>query len=478
MKLLELLTGVLVRDFKIDMNTEISNITNDSRNVTEKTLFFAIKGYATDGHKYIKSAMEKGATAIICEEKPDFDAPFILVKDARGAMSKIASNFYGHPSRKMQVIGITGTNGKTTTTYLVKHILEHQGKKVGLIGTNQNMIGEEIINTERTTPESFEIQELMHKMQEKNCDSMVMEVSSHSLVLHRVNSIAFDVGAFTNLSQDHLDFHHTFDEYAQAKSLLFRKCKYGVINLDDDYADVMLQNATCKVTTFGIDNSNADLVAKNVELHSNGVEFDACYLNKVCKIKLGIPGKFSVYNALTAIGSCLSLGVSLEDITDALATAQGVRGRVEVVKTNTDYTVLIDYAHSPDGIVNVLSAVKGFAKGRVIAVFGCGGDRDKTKRPLMAKAAVKYADLCIVTSDNPRTEVPAEIIKDILVGMEDAPCPYDVIEERREAIVHALEIAQKDDIIVFMGKGHETYQEIHGVKYHLDEREEVLKYFA
>ena len=478
MKLVELLSGVLVKDISVDMNLEIKCITNDSREAKENSLFIAIKGYATDGNKYIESAMKNGALVVICEEKPADGVPYVLVSNARRAMSEISANFYGCPSNKMSMIGITGTNGKTTTTYLVKHILEKMDKKVGLIGTNQNMIGQEIVETERTTPESIDLHKLLDKMQREKCDDVVMEVSSHSIVLGRVHKIAFLVGAFTNLSQDHLDFHNTIEEYAKAKSKLFSKCKYGVINLDDDYADVMLEGANCKVITFAIDRTNADLYATNIKLKSDGVEFDVSYLQEKCQAKLDIPGKFSIYNALTAIGICLSLGYSLKDITNALASATGVRGRIEVVKTDTEYTVLIDYAHSPDGILNVLKAVKGFAKGRVIAVFGCGGDRDKTKRPLMAKAATKYADLCIVTSDNPRTEDAGDIINDILVGLQDETCEYEVIKDRRAAIVYALDIAKKDDIIVLMGKGHETYQEINGIKHHLDEREEVAKYFA
>lgn len=478
MKLIDLLKNITDFEHNIDMNIDIEYITNDSRSACKNSLFFAIKGYEVDGMKFAQKALESGAVAVVCQEKPKEDIPYILVGDVREIMAVMSANFYNNPAENVGMIGITGTNGKTTTTYLVKHILECHNKKTGLVGTNQNMIGDEIIETERTTPESIELQKLILDMKKANCSDVIMEVSSHSLVLNRVNAINFTVGAFTNLSQDHLDFHKTFDEYAAAKSLLFKQCKIGVINLDDEYSNTMINSATCEILTFGIDNDKADLNAKNIELKSDGVKFDVWYKNECKAISLAIPGKFSVYNALCAIGCCLAYKISLSDIAKSLITANGVKGRVEVVPTKTDYTVLIDYAHSPDGIENVLKAVKGFAKGKVIAVFGCGGDRDKTKRPLMAKASAKYADLCIITSDNPRTEQPCDIISDILVGMKDAKCPYETIEDRRQAIVYALDIANTDDIIVLMGKGHETYQEINHVKHHLDEREEVAKYFA
>ncbi|MFI3114529.1 MAG: UDP-N-acetylmuramoyl-L-alanyl-D-glutamate--2,6-diaminopimelate ligase [Clostridia bacterium] len=475
MKLLEILSEVFVKDLKIDMNTEITSIESDSRKIVENSLFIAIKGFEVDGHKYIEKAIENGAIAVLCEEKPEIDIPFILVDDARLALSKIANNFYQKPSKEMDVLGITGTNGKTTTTYLVKHILEETGKKAGLIGTNQNMIGQKVIETERTTPESIELQSLLRDMQKEDCQNVVMEVSSHALALHRVNGVYFKVGAFTNISQDHLDFHETIEEYAKAKSKLFSRTKFAVINLDDEFGEYMAEEAKCTVLSYGIERNDVDLKAQDVELLSDKVVFNAKYLDKTCQMTLNIPGRFSVYNALTAIGICLSLGIDLEEISTALAKAKGVSGRIEVVPTPLDYTVIVDYAHTPDGIINVLKAVKGFAKGRVIGVFGCGGDRDKIKRPLMAKACSRYSDLSIVTSDNPRSEEPKDIIEDIIVGFEDSP--YEKIEDRREAIAHALSIAKSGDVVVIMGKGHENYQEIHGVKHHLDDKEEVLKYF-
>ena len=357
-------------------------------------------------------------------------------------------------------------------------MLEDAGHKVGLIGTNQNLIGDEVIETERTTPESYELHALFARMRDAGCTHVIMEVSSHSLVLDRVHGIPFAVGAFTNLTQDHLDFHKTMEEYRKAKALLFSISKKGVINLDDAAAEKMLADAKCPCMTFSCGKPEADLEATDLQLHADGVEFTAQYQGEKADVKLPIPGHFSVENALTALGIVLQLGMPLADAAKSMATATGVKGRVEVVPTDTDYTVLIDYAHSPDGVENVLKAVRGFAKGRVVALFGCGGDRDRTKRPKMGRIAADLADFCVVTSDNPRTEEPKAIIDDILEGMKDSDTPMQVIVDRPEAIHWALAHAQKDDIIVLMGKGHETYQEVNHVKHHMDEREIVAEYFA
>lgn len=475
MKLAKLLENIDVLENRLDLETEICDVCYDSRNVKKGDLFVAIRGYATDGHKYIDKALEQGAAAIVCEETSE-NIPAVIVKNSRKALAQIGANQFDHPAQKLKMIGITGTNGKTTTTYLVKHVLESVGAKVGLIGTNQNMIGDEILETERTTPESYELQALFDKMVKAGCTHCVMEVSSHSLVLDRVYGVPFEVGAFTNLTQDHLDFHKTMEEYRKAKAILFTMCKKGILNMDDTASEKIMLDATCPIITYSAHNDSADLIAKNIELNADSVNFDVNIQNENAHVNLGIPGKFTVSNALTAIGVCHALGVSLEKIAEALKTAQGVKGRVEVVKTDTDYTVLIDYAHSPDGVENVLKAVRGFTKGRVIALFGCGGDRDRTKRPKMGAIAANLADYCIVTSDNPRTEDPKLIIDDIIEGMKDSKTPYEVIVNRPEAIFAALKMAKKDDTIVLMGKGHETYQEINHVKHHMDEREIVAEY--
>ena len=477
MKLQDLLKGVAVLESTAAPDTEINEVRYDSRAVRPGDLFVAIRGYATDGHQYIGKALEQGAAAIVCEEAPA-GTPAVVVENARRALAEIAANRFGHPADSMTMLGVTGTNGKTTTTYLVKHMLEDTGRKVGLIGTNQNLIGDEVVETERTTPESYELHALFARMRDAGCTHVIMEVSSHSLVLGPAHGIHFAVGAFTNLTQDHLDFHKTMEEYRRAKALLFTISDKGVINLDDPAAGAMLADAKCPCLTFSCEKDAADLTAKNLKLHADGVEFVAATKGDLARVKLPIPGHFSAENALTALGIVLQLGMPLADAAKSLATATGVKGRVEVVPTDTDYTVLIDYAHSPDGVENVLRAVRGFAKGRVVALFGCGGDRDRTKRPKMGKIAADLADFCIVTSDNPRTEDPKTIIDDILEGMKGTKTPMQVIVDRPEAIHWALAHAKKDDIIVLMGKGHETYQEVNHVKHHMDEREIVRDFFA
>ncbi|MGI6180647.1 MAG: UDP-N-acetylmuramoyl-L-alanyl-D-glutamate--2,6-diaminopimelate ligase [Agathobaculum sp.] len=476
MKLQELLKGVAVKNSAAAMELDIREVRYDSRMVGQGDLFVAIRGYATDGHQYIGKAMEQGAAAVVCEEAPA-GVPAIVVENARQALAEIAANRFGHPADSMVMLGVTGTNGKTTTTYLVKHMLEDAGYKVGLIGTNQNLIGDEAIETERTTPESYELHALFARMRDAGCTHVIMEVSSHSLVLDRVHGIRFAVGAFTNLTQDHLDFHKTMEEYRKAKAMLFSVCDKGVINLDDAAAQAMLADAECPCLTFSCGSDAAGLTAKNLQLHADGVEFLANTRGELARVRLGIPGHFSAENALCALGIAVQLGIPLENAARSLAAAKGVKGRVEVVPVDADYTVLIDYAHSPDGVENVLKAVRGFAKGRVIALFGCGGDRDRTKRPKMGRIAAELADFCVVTSDNPRTEQPQAIIDDILAGMQDSKTPMQVIADRPEAIRWALAHAKKDDIIVLMGKGHETYQEVNHVKHHMDEREIVADYF-
>ena len=476
MKLRELLRGLDVIKATADMDMEISSVTYDSRKVTPGSLFVAITGFVTDGNLYIPMAMEKGAVAIVTAKEPQQDVPYVLVSSDRLALALIGANYYNHPAQAVKLIGITGTNGKTSSTLLLKHVLEQtQDAKVGLIGTMENMIGNEKVPAERTTPESLDLQALFAKMRDAGCTHIIMEVSSHAIALERVGGVTFDVAAFTNLTEDHLDFHETMENYCDTKAILFSRSRLQVANKDDSWFTRMCADAKQLLST-GV-NSDADLQAKNLQLLSDGISFDAYYAGKTVTVKLPIPGKFTVYNALTVLGCALQLGVNPEAAAQALGTAQGVKGRVEVVPTpGKPYTVLIDYAHTPDGLENVLSAVRGFCKGRLIAVFGCGGDRDPIKRPIMGKIGVTLADIAIITSDNPRTEEPMAIISDILKGVGGLDKTYEVIENRPKAIRHAMDIAQKDDIIVLAGKGHETYQEIHGVKHHLDEREVVAAY--
>ncbi len=477
MKLRQLLAGVKVLDTNVNMDMEITSVVYDSRRVTADGLFVAISGFATDGNKYIPMALQKGAKVVVTAQKQPESVPYVLVESDRLALAQLGANFFDHPGDAMKLIGVTGTNGKTSTTLLLKHVLEKTiGAKVGLMGTMENMVGHEIIPTERTTPESFELQALLAQMRDAGCTHAIMEVSSHAIALDRVAGLHYEVAAFTNLTEDHLDFHKTMEHYCDTKAELFRRCKKAVANKDDDWFDRITEKATCQMLTTSV-KGEADLQAENLELLSDGISFTAVYGNQRVAVRLPIPGKFTVYNALSVLGCALQLGISLADAAAALDSAKGVKGRVEVVPTlGTDYTVLIDYAHTPDGLENVLSSVKGYCKGRLIAVFGCGGDRDPVKRPIMGKIGVDIADIAIITSDNPRTEDPGKIIQDILKGVNSAKNNYEIIENRPKAIQHAMDIAGKDDIIVLAGKGHETYQEICGVKHHLDEREVVAAY--
>ena len=477
MKLKNLLQGIEVLRTNADLESEITAISYDSRKVTTGSLFVAVTGFVTDGNKYISMALEKGAVAVVTAVEPAEDVPYVLVASDRLALAMLGANFYGHPAKAMKLIGITGTNGKTTSTLLLKHILETTlGAKVGLIGTMDNMIGDVKIPADRTTPESLDLQALFAQMRDAGCTHVIMEVSSHAIALERVGGVRFHVAAFTNLTEDHLDFHKTMESYCDTKARLFAVADHCVANVDDAWFTRMCVGAAAPVLRTGC-SVNAQLRADNISLRADGIRFTAVTAGEKAEVMLPIPGKFTVYNAMTALGCALQLNISLEDAAAALATAKGVKGRVEVVPTpGKPYTVLIDYAHTPDGLENVLTSVRGYCAGRLIAVFGCGGDRDPMKRPIMGRIGVEIADISIITSDNPRTEEPSAIIADILRGVPENQKNYFVIENRIKAIHHAMDIAEKNDIIVLAGKGHETYQEIQGVKHHLDEREIVAQY--
>lgn len=480
MKLSQLLSGIRVLESTADLDADVQGVSYDSRNTRRGDLFIAIRGYQTDGHRFIPAAAEQGAQAVVCEERPRGAIPYVLVESTRVALAGISANYFGHPAEKLQIIGVTGTNGKTTVTYLLKTVLACAlGAKVGLIGTIWNQIGDEVLPTAHTTPESFELHALFRRMLDAGCTHVVIEASSHALYLRRTAGIAFDVGIFTNLTEDHLDFHKTMAAYREAKSILFQHCRVGVFNLDDTASERMIRESACQVITYSERRNDADVVAKNVRLKSDAVEMDVVTGNDISRCVLGIPGGFTVYNALAVIGAALALGVSLSKAVDALRMAKGVKGRVEVVPTpGKDYTILIDYAHTPDGLRNVLESVQGYCRGRVIAVFGCGGDRDPYKRPIMGKIGVETADYVVFTSDNPRTENPDEILAQVVAGARNTKTPYTVIENRRAAIRYAMDLARADDIIVLAGKGHETYQIIGTEKTHLDEREEVAAHLA
>ncbi|MBQ0038262.1 MAG: UDP-N-acetylmuramoyl-L-alanyl-D-glutamate--2,6-diaminopimelate ligase [Clostridiales bacterium] len=473
MKLKDVLHGLTVLGGTADMEMDISGVSYDSRTTQPGDLFVAISGAAADGHKFISGAKEKGAVCAVCQHEIDESIPYVVVESTRRALAVIGDNWFDHPAKEMTMIGITGTNGKTTSTYLIKSILEQKaGAKVGLVGTIQNMIGNEVIHTERTTPESFELHKLFRRMSDAGCSHVVMEVSSHALALDRVYGIRFAEGIFTNLTQDHLDFHGTMENYCAAKALLFENSDIAIYNSDDDWSWKMLENCRSRRFSYSV-TGEADLMAKDVSLSASGVSYKVEGDTEWAEVFVGIPGPFTVYNTLDAIAACWNLGVSMEDCAAALRRNHGVKGRMEVIPTpGKNYTVLNDYAHTPDALENVLQGVKGFAKGRTVVLFGCGGDRDRTKRPQMGAIAARLADFAIVTSDNPRTEEPQAIIDDIVAGMAGSE-NYTVVPDRVEAIHYAMDHAQPGDVIVLAGKGHEDYQVIGTEKFHMDEREIV-----
>ncbi len=474
MKLRELIKNLSIIEMNADAELEISGVSYDSRKTEKGDMFVAIRGFEADGHKFIPKAVENSAAVILCEEKPSCDIPYVLVSDSRYGLAIVSRDFFGDPASEMTMIGITGTSGKTSSSYLIKHMLESKlDAKVGLIGTNGNMIGDEFLHTEHTTPESYELHKLFRHMADSGCTHVVMEVSSHSLTLERVAGIHFDVALYTNLSQDHLDFHGTMEEYAAAKRKLFSMCSLGCFNLDDAWADFMRDGASCRTMTFSTEKNEADLVAKDIRLTADGVRFASVSGDEISMTKLGIPGMFSVYNALGTMSVGLALGLSLADCSDAMSSAKGVKGRLEIVPTGRDFSVVIDYSHKPDALEKVLKTLKPVTRGRLIALFGCGGDRDKLKRPIMGRIAADNADLVVVTSDNPRTEDPDEIIREIVAGMKDKRTPTKVICDRREAIAWAIDNAAQGDVLLLAGKGHEDYQVVGHEKHHMDEREIV-----
>lgn len=475
MKLSEILRGIEVLGSYNDV--EVADITQDSRLVKEGSLFVCVKGSVFDGHTVAKEMLDNGAAAVVVERDLGLDNQ-IVVKNSRAVFSPICANFFGNPADKLKLIGLTGTNGKTTTTFLIKQILENVGKKVGLIGTVQNMIGEEIYPAKYTTPDPYELQKLFSQMVKADCEYCVMEVSSQALAQGRVNGLRFAVGAFTNLTQDHLDYHKTWENYFESKRILFKNSDIAVTNADDQNGlEIIKELQFDKVVTYAVDKNDATYVAKNVKFKSNGVEYELVG-DMIGRCNCPIPGRFSVYNSLCAASCALALGIGFDDVLSAISKSNGVKGRIEVVPTNRDFTIIIDYAHSPDGLENIITSLKEIAKGRVVTLFGCGGDRDKTKRPKMGKIAAELSDFCVVTSDNPRSENPSEIIKDILVGMEGITTPYKVVENRKEAIAYAIKNAQTDDIILLAGKGHETYQILPTGTIHFDEREAVAEILA
>ncbi|MBE6852017.1 MAG: UDP-N-acetylmuramoyl-L-alanyl-D-glutamate--2,6-diaminopimelate ligase [Ruminococcus sp.] len=453
---------------------EVSGITDNSNNVKEGYVFVCVKGATFDGHTKAAEALSKGAAAVVTERDLGLSDQ-IITADTRKCYGKLCAKWFDHPERKMKFIGVTGTNGKTTMTNIIKKILMAGGHKVGLIGTIQNEIGDTVVQTKNTTPMAYEYMELLCRMAEEGCDTVVMEVSSFGLVQHRIGPTRFDISVFTNLTQDHLDYHKTMEEYYQAKKMLFDISDVSICNIDDEYGKRLFSELSTEKYSFSRKQS-ADFSADNAELYSDGTAFVFSYSGKTYPVRMRMTGTFNIENMTAAMAALVRFGVSPETMLQTIADYPGVKGRCEIIPTGRDFSVICDYAHTPDAVENILTSVKEYCHGRLICLLGCGGNRDRDKRPKMAKAAASYADLTIVTSDNPRNEDPELIIKDILAGFEGTNAEHIAVTDRREAIYKALSLAEKNDIIVLVGKGHEDYQVLKdNVHVHFDEREVVAE---
>ena len=458
-------------------NIEISNLTIDSRKVKKGSMYGAIKGFNVDGHKFIKNCIENGASLIVCEDLEDFciddNVAILQVENTRKALAIIAKNFYNNPTKNINLIGVTGTNGKTSTTYFLEQILLEYKKTVGIIGTieiRENGKKMEFDFSTSTTPDTIELNELFSTMVSDNIDNIVMEVSSHALELHKVEGCNFNIGIFTNLTQDHLDMHKSMENYLNAKSKLFSMCKIGIINIDDKYAQDIIKNASCKVFTYSIE-KESDLQAINIQYFMDRVAFDVKINDKIENFILNIPGRFSVYNALSVIGACLMQNIPIDIIKEGIENIKGVPGRIQTIPNDKGFNVIVDYAHTPDGLDNIIRAVREFTKGRVITIFGCGGDRDRKKRPIMGEISANLSDYTIITSDNPRSEVPESIIDEIETGIKPITNNYEKITGRREAIYRGVSIAKANDSIIIAGKGHEDYEIFADKTIHFDDTE-------
>nr|WP_242848847.1 UDP-N-acetylmuramoyl-L-alanyl-D-glutamate--2,6-diaminopimelate ligase [Syntrophomonas palmitatica] len=485
MKLLELMKGIEYSLKSGDIEIDITGITYDSRKVKAGFLFVCISGFRTDGHMFIDQAIQNGAAAVLAEKEVDVraEAALCLTSSTRQALAIAAGNFYQHPSRALRVIGVTGTNGKTTTTHLIKAILDEAGYKTSIIGTLYGMIGSQAAEMGHTTPEAPELEEFMLSSLQAGVQYAIMEVSSHALDLYRVDGIDFNSAVFTNLTQDHLDYHQTMHNYLLSKLKLFNRLavkdsNFTVVNGDDGAAQEFIKASANHCYTYGI-NKNADVRAENVKTGMKGSTFKVKWTKGEFIINMKLIGIFSIYNALAAICFALGEGIQTDIIKSALEKVEGVAGRFETVNCGQKFSVIVDYAHTPDGLENILSTARSITPNRLICLFGCGGDRDRTKRPLMGEVAARYADFCVVTSDNPRSEDPQAIINDIIPGLEKVPdSRYAIIIDRREAIHHALNLAREGDMVIIAGKGHETYQLVKGIKYDFDDRKiaaEILK---
>lgn len=470
MRLYKLIEGLA--DINIP-DREISSVTDNTKKVRKDCIFVCVKGGSFDGHDAAAEMLEKGAAVIVAERDLGLGDKQIITDNSRKFYGELCAAWFDHPEKKLKIIGVTGTNGKTTISNVIKNIFMKNGIKTGLIGTICNEIGDETVHTDNTTPMAFDYMCLLDKMVKAGCKYAVMEVSSFGLVQHRIGPTHFDMGIFTNLTQDHLDYHKTMENYYQAKRMMFDECDYALINTDDEYGRRIFSEISCKKERYGI-SSEADYYADAIKIKSDGTSFWYCYNGKSQLVNMKMTGMFNVSNVTAAISVCLKAGLPIEDILKAVSEYNGVKGRCEIIPTGRDFTVICDYAHTPDAVENILKSVREYTEGRLICLFGCGGNRDAKKRPLMAKAAAKFADRLIITSDNPRDEIPEAIIDDILAGLKDSEIPFDVVVDRTKAIHHSLKIAEKGDIIVLAGKGHEDYQVLPGNEHiHFDEREIV-----
>ncbi len=477
MKLSRLTEGVALKSY-VAQECSITSLTCDTKALLPGALFAAFKGSKADGTNFIDEALQKGAAAILCETPPDREGPWLVAENARETFAHLAANWFGHPGDRMTLLAVTGTNGKTTTTYLLKAVLEQTlHAKVGLIGTNQNLIGEEVLPAERTTPDAYTLQALLAQMESAGCTHVVMEVSSHALALYRTAGLHFAGGIFTNLTRDHLDFHRTMEAYRQAKERLFDQCEHGFFNLEDKTGRLFAETVPCIRHTFGKERSGAELVAKQIRLWADRIEFTAVQGGEKARVHLGIPGDFSVDNALGVLACCHALGIPLAKTAKALRSASGVKGRVEVVPTPAPYTVIIDYAHTPDALEKILETARAITKAQLICLFGCGGDRDHSKRPVMGEIAAELSDFVILTSDNPRTEPPEQIMKQVAAGFPRGFSDYLYEPNRTKAIQAALSMGRAGDVILLAGKGHETVQIVGTKRIPFDEREEIAFFF-
>ena len=468
---------LIAKDLGVEIDfgeREVSGITDNSNKITENCIFICIEGKRFDGHTKAAEALEKGAAAVVVQKDLGL-ANQILVENTRSAYAHICAAFYGHPERKLKIIGVTGTNGKTTSCFIIKSILDEMGYKTGLIGTVKNIVGDKEYPAVLTTPDCYDLFGLFAEMVEYGCEYCVMEVSSQALDQRRVDGVHFDAAIFTNLTQDHLDYHGSFENYKAAKHMLFENSTLAVINCDDEAAEGMVADTDCRVVTFSVNNDDCDYSAKNIRISSDGVKYELVSNENIGRVKFAVPGNFSVYNSMGAAVCLVEMGMDFRAVLDALRLCVGVPGRMEVVPTNEDYTVIIDYAHTPDGLENVLRCVREITDGRVISVFGCGGDRDKTKRPIMGEIAARLSDVTVITSDNPRSEDSEAIIEDITAGITKSYAKVIVDSDRKGAIRKALESAQAGDVVVLAGKGQETYQILASGKIHFDEREAVAE---